>query len=310
MPSAVEHDHAVRAAAFRFLEGLSARHGDSLPWSALQKGFVHEGERVSLVAMQGIFKPAVLPRLPLSIRTAAVRPGEARPYDDGLMDDGTLVYRYRGNDPGFYQNVWLREAMTHHVPMVYFHGTVPGRYVAQWPVFVVGEDVEGLAFRVDLDGIIAQPVSGDALDDVLPEPALERRYAKRLTRQRLHQGTFRDRVMKAYREQCAICRLRHVNLLDAAHILPDANPLGEPVVSNGLSLCKLHHAAYDQRILGIRPDLVVEVTPSILQEQDGPMLEHGLKEIHKTRLHVPRRTELQPDPERLRSRYAEFRETA
>ena len=130
------------------------------------------------------------------------------------------------------------------------------------------------------------------------------------SRQRLHQGTFRDRVMKAYGEQCAICRLRHVSLLDAAHILPDADPFGEPVVSNGLSLCKLHHAAYDQRILGIRPDLIVVVKPSILEEQDGPMLQHGLIGVHDTKLKVPRPHDLRPDPERLERRYAEFRETA
>jgi len=40
----------------------------------------------------------------------------------------------------------------------------------------------------------------------------------------------------AYRQSCAICRLRHKELLDSAHILPDLHPLSEPVVSNGLSL--------------------------------------------------------------------------
>ena len=51
---------------------------------------------------------------------------------------------------------------------------------------------------------------------------------------RLHQATFRERVLHAYRTSCAICRLRHRELLDAAHILPDGHPRGEPVVPNGL----------------------------------------------------------------------------
>ena len=55
-----------------------------------------------------------------------------------------------------------------------------------------------------------------------------------------------------------VCRLRHWELLDAAHILPDKHPLGEPVVPNGLALCKLHHAAFDADILGVRPDLRIE----------------------------------------------------
>lgn len=56
-----------------------------------------------------------------------------------------------------------------------------------------------------------------------------------------------------------MCRLRYSSLLDAAHILPDGHPRGAPVVPNGLSLCRIHHAAYDQNLLGVRPDLVVEV---------------------------------------------------
>ncbi len=50
-----------------------------------------------------------------------------------------------------------------------------------------------------------------------------------------------------------MCRLKHVDLLDAAHILSDSDG-GQPVVTNGLSLCKIHHAAYDRGIVGVRPD--------------------------------------------------------
>jgi len=39
---------------------------------------------------------------------------------------------------------------------------------------------------------------------------------------------------------------------------------GEPVVPNGLALCKLHHAAFDGHLLGINPDLVVHVARAIL----------------------------------------------
>ena len=93
----------------------------------------------------------------------------------------------------------------------------------------------------------------------------------RLGKQRMHQREFRQRVRRAYREQCAICRLRHEELLDAAHILPDGHPRGEPVVPNGLALCKPHHAAFDRHVLGVRPDLTVELRPDVLREPDGPM---------------------------------------
>jgi putative restriction endonuclease len=71
-------------------------------------------------------------------------------------------------------------------------------------------------------------------------------------------------------------------------------------------MCKIHHAAYDANILGIRPDHVVEVRNDILTEIDGPMLRHGLQEMHGTRIILPRSREDRPDPDRLEERYTEF----
>jgi putative restriction endonuclease len=113
-------------------------------------------------------------------------------------------------------------------------------------------------------------------------------------------------VLQAYKEQCALCRLRHQELLDAAHIIPDSEPEGEPVVSNGLALCKLHHAAYDRYFLAVRPDYVVEVNRKILEEEDGPMLLHGLKGMNGRRIHVPRSASLRPSPDLLTQRYDRF----
>ena len=61
-------------------------------------------------------------------------------------------------------------------------------------------------------------------------------------------------------------------LLDAAHSTPDSALLGEVVVSNGVSLCRLHHAAFDRLLLGVHPSYVVHVRRDILEEVDGPML--------------------------------------
>src|SRR5262249_10191915 len=128
----------------------------------------------------------------------------------------------------------------------------------------------------------------------------KRAYVTLTTQHRLHQQSFRMRVIHAYRKCCTICRLKHEELLDAAHILPDGHPKGEPWVCNGLALCKLHHAAFDSNILGVRPDLVVEVRDDVLEETDGPMLQHGIKECHEKKLLVlPALRELRPRPEFL-----------
>lgn len=174
------------------------------------------------------------------------------------------------------------------------------------PVFIVGADPDTLTFKVALD----DPAFLDiyARKDVsIGECDIERRrYITATVRQRLHQATFRERVLAAYRDQCALCRLKHTELLDAAHIIPDIEAAGEPVVSNGLALCKLHHAAFDSFFLGIRPDYVIQVRRNVLREEDGPMLIHGLQELHEKRIILPRSREHYPSGEKLGARFEEF----
>jgi putative restriction endonuclease len=298
-------DLAVRQAAFRRLDALRARHGDRIPRAELLTGFEYGGNRIALISAQrGIFKPAILPTVPLSILTTAVRTDRPRPYEDEVGPDGFLRYRYFGTDPRHRDNVGLREAFRRQTPLIYFHGIAPGVYVAAYPVVIVGDDPSALTVTVAVDSIASGEPGAS-------EPGVAeslRRYGTRQTLQRLHQAEFRQHVLRAYAEQCAICRLRHSGLLDAAHIIPDTEPGGEPVVPNGLALCKLHHAAFDQNVLGIRPDMVVEVRGDILLEIDGPMLQHGIQGAHEQALVLPRRKDLRPDPDRLSVRYRRFRE--
>ncbi len=296
----------VRQRAFQFLDDLRATHGNALPRKALAQGFEFEGTRVPLMGPQGIFKPAVLTGMPLSITTVPADPRKPRPYADAVGEDGVIHYKYRGSDPSHPDNAGLREAMRRQVPLIYFVGLVPGRYYAEYPVFVVGDDPADLAFRVQVDDrrLIAPAEAGVAEATT----AARREYITVLAQRRVHQEEFRARVLTAYRECCAVCRLHHPELLEAAHILPDRHPQGHPVVPNGLALCKIHHAAFDRNILGIRPDLVVEIRRDILQEEDGPMLRHGLQALHGQDLVVvPRARELKPDPARLDERYQLFR---
>lgn len=293
----------VRTAAFAFLDQQTMIHGEVLPRSVLETGFSFDGQRVPLVGPQGIFKPAVLSKIPLSITTVPVVEGKTRPYQDEVADDGLLRYRYRGTDPSHHENEGLRRAMATQTPLVYFHGIVPGQYLPSWPVYVVGDNPAALSFTVAVDD--PQAIRGDLPSSVAE--AARRAYVTRLARHRLHQVAFRVRVLRAYLQTCAICRLHHAELLDAAHILPDSHPLGDPVVPNGLALCKLHHAAFDRNIIGVRPDFIVEIRPDVLAEVDGPMLLHGLQGFQGGRLVVPRSPALQPNREFLAERYDQFK---
>jgi putative restriction endonuclease len=300
-------DQRVRLAAFAFLKDQTRSHGDVLPYVVLQQGFTFEDLRVPLLGPQGIFKPAVLPELPLSITTAPVVDGKARPYDDEVESDGIIKYRYRGTNPQHHENVGLRKAMHLHVPLIYLYGITSGSYLPVWPVFIVGDDPTNLSFMVAVDDARAIQQAETMFE---PEADTRRRYITVETQQRLHQRTFREKVLNAYRRSCAICRLRHEELLDAAHILPDRHPKGEPAVRNGLSLCKLHHAAFDQNILGIRTDLHVEIRVDILAERDGPMLRYGLQGFQGARIVVPRPDHLKPNTDLLAERYESFKKAS
>jgi putative restriction endonuclease len=301
-------DIAIRLKAFAFLEDLGLQYGTALPREVLAAGFHFNGERVPLISPQGIFKPAILPEIPISITTVPVVEGKMRPYVDEMGPDGLMRYKYRGQDPMHRDNVGLRMAMKQHVPLIYFYGLVPGKYAAVWPIYIVGDNPDNLSFSIEI-GEKQNPLESrhEIYSEVIAESAT-RAYLTVSTQRRLHQQSFRLRVLEAYHQCCAICRLKHAELLEAAHILPDSHPKGEPWVSNGISLCKLHHAAFDAQMLGIRPDLIVEIRKDILDESDGPLLIHGLKEWHNKRLIVvPHAAQHKPRPDFLEERFALFR---
>ena len=286
-------------AVFDWLTEQRNERGEALPRTLLT-AYQLDGIAIPLLGPSGIWKPAAC-ELPISIATVV-----AGPYPDRFdITRGTVRYAYRGSDPAHRDNVGLRRAMRERVPIVYFHAVEPGQYAAAYPVFVVGDEPAALFFSMQVDDLWAS-VGPDIGSAVAEDPEPRRAYVTATFRRRLHQVEFRQRVIRAYQTRCALCQLRHTELLDAAHITPDRDPEGDPVVSNGISLCKLHHAAFDRFFFTVRPDHVIEVKPSILAESDGPMLVVGLQEIHGQRIHLPRHPGDYPDPARLQRRYEEF----
>jgi len=297
----LEFEMRARHAVFDWLRGLQAQYPDAIPAAPLQRGITFEGQTLRLLGSgPGIFKPAALGAA-LSVMTAAPRSGEPPPYDDEWLDEARLSYAYQGTDPDFWTNRAMRLAWEHQLPIVYLYGVSKGHYLAEFPVFISADRPSEL--RVDLV-VCTEPG--------MPNVAVEldgRRYATRPTRLRIHQHGFRVRVLEAYERRCAMCSLRHAELLDAAHIVPDGQPTGLAITANGLALCKIHHAAYDGLFVGVRPDLTIEVNRDLLDEEDGPMLRHGIQELHQQQLRVvPRKRIDRPDADRLEWRYERFRQ--
>ncbi len=290
-------DDNIRAAAFEWLQEQTLLYGDALPRDILEKGFVSQGHQITLLGPKGIWKPKVM-QLPISITTAP-----HGHYDDGAVADGSWHYKYRGSNPYHKDNVGLREAMRLKKPLIYFFGIVPGAYVPQWPVYLVKDNMEQLSFTLVIEDDI-QRIFPDEPD---PVEMYKRNYKTVSTIIRLHQRSFRERVMMAYKNQCSLCRLKHEELLDAAHIIADKEDCGDPFVTNGLSLCKIHHAAFDKHILGVTPDFTIKIRRDILQEADGPMLKHGIQSLENRQIILPGSKKDWPDRDRLAERYEVFK---
>jgi putative restriction endonuclease len=297
-----QEEDAIRAGALLWLSAATSDGLRPVLREQLANDFVWQGRRFPLIDPQrGIRRPAGW-QTALSMSTAVARSGGVRPYDDEVGVDGLHRYKLRRDARGRSENEGLRNAMLRQVPLMWFYGVAPGRFQAIFPVFLVTEEPE-------LEQFVLAPTSeSPGLLTGTPIEGAIRRYLVTETRRRLHQPLFAGQVMAAYRTSCAVCALGHRELLDAAHIVADAEDDGLPVVSNGLALCKIHHAAYDSNILGVRPDLVIEIRRDLLEEIDGPMLRHGLQGHHgRTLMTVPVRRADRPDSDRLERRYAAFR---
>jgi putative restriction endonuclease len=195
--------------------------------------------------------------------------------------------------------------MDRQIPLIYFLGTSPGHYQAIIPTFIVGWHPERLRVQLAFGAIVG------ASADAAPPAAPERRYALREVKARLHQASFRDAVLAAYDGRCAISKLPEPRLLDAAHIIVDQHEqLGQPIVSNGLPLTKIHHAAFDANLIGIDADFRIHVADRLLEIRDGPFLELGLKSIAGTQIVMPRRRADWPDRDRLALRFELFKKSA
>ena len=298
----------MRMAAFEHVRKLSTIY-THLPSTEIRKGFVFEGKRFPLRNPQrGIFKPKEMKFL-LSIQTVFPRVGGRIRYEDQIdahrklfSSAESIHYDFMGDNPDAAENRWLREAYENRIPIIYFLGIAPGQYQAIVPAFIGGWDRTNCKAEV----FFGPP---DRSEIVVPKTAADRLQAFSIVKRRVHQGQFRESILDAYKGRCALSGLPEKSLLDAAHIIPHADPeLGQPIVSNGLLLSKIHHAAFDKHLVGIDPDYGIHVSDLLLDQNDGPTLE-ALKRLDGRSLRLPARMrkEDHPDRDRLALRFEDFR---
>ncbi|MFQ5489265.1 MAG: HNH endonuclease, partial [Phycisphaerae bacterium] len=140
------------------------------------------------------------------------------------------------------------------------------------------------------------------LDESEDEIQAARRYDLVETMRAYRDAKFRPAVLRAYRYKCAVCKC-DLKLVDAAHIVPVSYGQSTDEVTNGLALCRLHHGAFDNALLGVRSDYSVITNPEAEARLSELRLAMALPEF-KSRLPdtiaLPTSLEMRPAPENLR----------
>lgn len=301
-----DEDLVFRERAFSWLYRMSAGGTRPLHRDTI-KGFKNHSASAHdhIIMQQGIWKPK---RTLSAISVTSSLPGRGHDYEDIFNHDGLLEYDFQISPVKQHENDWLRLSHQLGLPLIYFRAVRQSYYTARFPSYVVGIDEDRRKAILEVPNEQFLPANTDSFFSHVPI-AVQPRYSERLTKRRLHQDDFRSNILLAYKTTCAVCNLKRPELLDASHIRPD-NQGGSAETINGLSLCKIHHSAYDSNILGITPDHKVKISESVLEETDGPMLQHGLQEHHGQRLvALPAAKKEHPDRDLLAERFDAFKAT-
>ncbi len=256
----------IRLEAIHYVRDLRERWV-AVPSSELQH-FTTAGRRVFLKGQQGIFKPAGLTD-PLSITSTI-----DSPYTDDPIEGSRVLYDFLAPVREF-ENTGLKRCAEAELPLIYFlqvKRKPNPEYVIFAPVFVVGWDDTARRFLIDLsEQRPGEVVSPPPMTRQLTLPAIRtpgspmeiremsRSYVVTTVQRRLHQARFRNAVLKAYGDRCAVCGLRVRALLDAACVVPDRDPRPVIAVNEGLALCATHHRAFDAHILRYDSDYRVHI---------------------------------------------------
>jgi putative restriction endonuclease len=229
----------IRLEAIHFVRDLRER------WAAVPSSELRQFKRVFLKGQQGIFKPAELSD-PLSITSTI-----DSPYNDDPIEGSRVMYDFAPGTDG------LKRCAETELPLIYFlqvKRKPNPEYVIFAPVYVVGWDEASRRFLIDLseqkpgEAISPPPTTRQLMLPEIrtPESPMEIRemtksYVITTVQRRLQHARFRNAVLKAYRDRCAVCGLGIRALLDAATMADN----------RGIALCATHHRAFNAGILRI-----------------------------------------------------------
>lgn len=108
---------------------------------------------------------------------------------------------------------------------------------------------------------------------------------------------FRIKVYNAYNNKCAMCGIG-LELIEAAHIVPHSHELGTDEIDNGISLCALHHTAYDRSLIYFDEQLDILINESKMEYLEKVGLDSGIRKFEKLafdKIQIPENHTLRPN---------------
>jgi putative restriction endonuclease len=140
------------------------------------------------------------------------------------------------------------------------------------------------------------------IDDATSEDQAARRHELVEIMRAYRDAKFRPNVLRAYSYRCAVCGCA-LKLVDAAHIIPVSHPQATDEVTNGLALCRIHHGAYDNGLLGVRSDFKIILNTDAVKRLTEVKLQFGLENFRKNlpeMITLPNVYDVRPKPKNLR----------
>lgn len=113
---------------------------------------------------------------------------------------------------------------------------------------------------------------------------------------------FKTLVYRAYENRCAMCGIQ-LELVEAAHIVPHSHEKGTDEISNGISLCTLHHAAYDRSLIYFDEEYNIIINESKMEYLEKVGLDSGFRKFKALafeKILLPANHLLQPNIQNIR----------
>ncbi|MFT3662550.1 MAG: hypothetical protein QM809_14580 [Gordonia sp. (in: high G+C Gram-positive bacteria)] len=164
------------------------------------------------------------------------------------MIDGVWIPRYFAVEPGVAEEITGRKRRVKGIECLGQAGTYgAARCNNKWYGTSSADfsDADCPLVTIDLDADSTEPEleAAIALGD-----EIERRYAERVVRQRLHQPELRKMSLEHHGTACAYCGMDVPQIVEAAHLVADSEG-GAASVENTRPMCPNHHRAFDVGLL-------------------------------------------------------------